>query len=70
MSGMDQEWSTPISGYGEICGVERIQGMEDDRLSNHEVMDRDVLMEGQSYGGLMQCIVTLLHTGDRRDVGK
>ena len=44
MSGMDQEWSTPISGYSEICGVGCIQGMEDDRLSNHEVADRDVPM--------------------------
>jgi len=41
-----RSWSTPISGYGEIRGVERIQGMEGDRLSNREVMGRDVLMEG------------------------
>jgi len=35
-----------MSGYGEIRGVGRIQGMEGDRFSNHEVTDRDVLMEG------------------------
>jgi len=33
-------------GYGEIRGVERIQGMEGDQFSNHEVGDHDVLMEG------------------------
>jgi len=38
--------STPISGYVEIRGVERIQEMEDDQLSNHEVSDCDVPMEG------------------------